>query len=250
MAIAGANFALMYRALLRRRSGILLRDEEFRVYVGFLLAATIAVTAILIGDDIFKGEEAVRHAAFQVVSTMTTTGMASTDFNAWPLLTLVLLIGLMFIGGSAGSTAGSIKVVRHLLLGKVLRRELDQTVHPEIVGRIRLNRHAVDERVLRAVASFILLYVGLFVVGTLLLVVDADRVGLGLAPDRRDRGGRDDARQRRPGPRHRRADGLVRALQRLLEARDDRADVVRAARDHPDRRALHTKLLARLTGKG
>ena len=180
MAIAGANFALMYRALIRRRSGILLRDEEFRVYVGFLLAATIAVTAILIGDDIFKGEEAVRHAAFQVVSTMTTTGMASTDFNVWPLLTLVLLIGLMFIGGSAGSTAGSIKVVRHLLLGKVLRRELDQTVHPEIVGRIRLNRHAVDERVLRAVASFILLYVGLFVVGTLLLVVDADRVGLDL----------------------------------------------------------------------
>jgi trk system potassium uptake protein len=180
MAIAGANFALMYRALIRRRSGVLLRDEEFKVYVGFLLAATIAVTAILVGDDIFKGEEAVRHAAFQVVSTMTTTGMASTDFNAWPLLTLVLLIGLMFIGGSAGSTAGSIKVVRHLLLGKVLRRELDQTVHPEIVGRIRLNRHAVDERVLRAVASFILLYVGLFVVGTLLLVVDADRVGLDL----------------------------------------------------------------------
>ncbi len=180
MAIAGANFALMYRALIRRRPGVLVRDEEFKVYVGFLLAATIAVTAILVGDDIFKGEEAVRHAAFQVVSTMTTTGMASTDFNAWPLLGLVLLIGLMFVGGSAGSTAGSIKVVRHLLLGKGLRRELDQTVHPEIVGRIRLNRHAVDERVLRAVSSFILLYVGLFVVGTLLLVVDADRVGLDL----------------------------------------------------------------------
>jgi trk system potassium uptake protein len=180
MAIAGANFALMYRALVRRRSGLLLRDEEFKVYVGFLLAATVALTAILLGDNIFGGEEAVRHAAFQVVSTMTTTGMASTDFNAWPLLALVLLIGFMFIGGSAGSTAGSIKVVRHLLLGKILRRELDQTVHPEVVGRIHLNRRAVDERVLRAISSFILLYVGLFVVGTLLLVVDADRVGLDL----------------------------------------------------------------------
>jgi trk system potassium uptake protein TrkH len=180
MAIAGANFALMYRALVRGRPGVLLRDDEFKVYVGFLLAATVAVTAVLLGDDIFGGEEAVRHAAFQVVSTMTTTGMASTDFNTWPLLALVLLIGLMFVGGSAGSTAGAIKVVRHLLLGKILRRELDQTVHPEVIAPVRLNRNVVDERILRAISSFVLLYVGLFVVGTLLLVVDADRVGLDL----------------------------------------------------------------------
>jgi trk system potassium uptake protein len=180
MAIAGANFALMHRSLIRRRPGVLLRDAEFRLYVALLVLATLAVTAILVGDDIFRGHDAIRHAAFQVVSTMTTTGMASTDFNAWPLLALVLLIGLMFIGGSAGSTAGSIKVVRHLLLGKILRRELEQTVHPEMVSAVRLNRHPVDERILRAVASFILLYVGLFAVGTLLLVVDADRVGLDL----------------------------------------------------------------------
>jgi trk system potassium uptake protein TrkH len=180
MAIAGANFALMYRALMRRRAGLMLRDEEFRLYIVLLLAASVIVTAILVGDDIFRGEEAVRQAAFEVVSTMTTTGMASTDFNTWPLLALVILIGLMFIGGSAGSTSGAVKVVRHLLMGKILRRELDQTVHAEIVTRIRLNRHAVDERVLRAVSSFILIYIGLFVVGTLLLVVDADRTGLDL----------------------------------------------------------------------
>jgi trk system potassium uptake protein TrkH len=180
MAIAGMNFALMYRSLLRRRAGILLRDEEFRVYAALLVGATVIVTVILVGDELFSGEEALRQAAFQVISTMTTTGMASTDFNTWPLIALVLLIGLMFIGGSAGSTAGSVKVVRHLLTGKVLRRELDQTVHPEVVSRIRLNRHAVDERILRAVAGFILLYVGAFAVGTLLLVVDADRTGLDL----------------------------------------------------------------------
>jgi trk system potassium uptake protein len=180
MAIAGMNFALMYRALLRRRAGILLRDEEFRVYVALLVGVTVAVTAILVGDEIFEGENAVRQAAFQVVSTMTTTGMASTDFNTWPLVALVLLIGLMFIGGSAGSTAGSVKVVRHLLTGKILRRELDQTVHAELVSRIRLNGHAVDERILRAVSGFVLLYVGAFAVGTLLLMVDADRTGLDL----------------------------------------------------------------------
>jgi len=180
MVIGGANFALMYRSLLRRRSGILVRDEEFRLYIAILVTATIVLTAILVGDDIFRGEAAVRQAAFQVVSTMTTTGMASTDFNTWPLPALVILIGLMFIGGSAGSTAGSVKVVRHLLMGKILRRELDQTVHEEIVSRIRLNRHAVDERILRAVSSFVLIYIGLFIVGTLLLVVDANRTDLDL----------------------------------------------------------------------
>jgi trk system potassium uptake protein len=180
MVIAGANFALMYRALIRRSSGLLFRDEEFRTYIALLVVATVVVTAILVGDEIFAGEEAVRQSAFQVVSTMTTTGMASTDFNTWPLLALVLLIGLMFIGGSAGSTAGSVKVVRHLLVGKILRRELDQTVHQEVVSRIRLNKHAVDERILRAVLSFTLIYIGLFAVGTLLLVVDADRTGLDL----------------------------------------------------------------------
>jgi trk system potassium uptake protein TrkH len=180
MAIAGANFALMYRSLLRRRAGILLRDEEFRLYVGFLVAATLVLTAVLVGDDVFRGEAALRHAAFQAATTMTTTGMASTDFNTWPLLALVILIGLMFIGGSAGSTAGSVKVVRHLLMGKILRRELDQTVHEEVVSRVRLNTHAVDERILRAVSSFVLIYIGLFVVGTLLLVVDAERVDLDL----------------------------------------------------------------------
>ena len=69
----------------------------------------------------------------------------------------------MFVGGSAGSTTGSIKVVRHLLVGKILRRELDQTVSPEVVMPVRLNRAPVDERTLRAIATFILLYVGFWV---------------------------------------------------------------------------------------
>ena len=71
----------------------------------------------------------------------------------------------MFVGGSAGSTTGSVKVVRHVLLGKILRREIDQTLHPEVVLPVRLNRTVVDERTLRAVSSFILLYIGIFVLG-------------------------------------------------------------------------------------
>jgi trk system potassium uptake protein TrkH len=79
----------------------------------------------------------------------------------------------MFMGGSAGSTTGSIKVVRHLLLGKVLRREIDQTLSPEVVMPIRLNGAPVDERTLRAIAAFILLYVGLWAVGASVIAIDS-----------------------------------------------------------------------------
>jgi trk system potassium uptake protein TrkH len=79
----------------------------------------------------------------------------------------------MFSGGSAGSTTGSIKVVRHLLMGKILRRELDQTVSPDFVMPIRLNGAAVDERTLRAIAAFILLYVGFWAVGASVIAIDS-----------------------------------------------------------------------------
>ena len=94
----------------------------------------------------------------------------------------MMIVALMFPGGSAGSTAGSIKVVRHLVIGKVLRRELDQTVHPEYVAPLRVNRVTVDERMVRAVIAFVLLYVGIFVAGAVLLLVDAHRVDSELSP--------------------------------------------------------------------
>ena len=173
MVLAGANFALLYRAFVRRQPRSMARDEEFRLYASLLLAASALLLVELLSEGLFAGEAAVRHAVFQAVSVMTSTGYATADFNDWTLLASVILIALMFFGGSAGSTGGSVKVVRHLLLGRILRRELDQTVHPELVSRVRLNGAAVDERALRAIASFVLLYVGLFALGTLLLFMDA-----------------------------------------------------------------------------
>jgi trk system potassium uptake protein TrkH len=104
---------------------------------------------------------------------LTTTGYASVDFNEWTALAAVALVGLMFLGGSAGSTAGSIKVVRHLLIGKSLRRELDLAVHPEVVAPLRFSGRPVDEKTLRAVIAFVLLYTGLFAAGALALTIDA-----------------------------------------------------------------------------
>ena len=180
MLIAGANFALLYRGIVRRRPRALGRDEEFRLYLALIVLATGAMTAMLWGYGIAEGEEALREAFFQTVSIMTTTGMANADFALWPSLLLLAIFALMFVGGSAGSTGGSIKVVRHLLLGKVLRREVDQTLSPEVVMPIRLNNSPVDERTVRAIASFILLYVGLWALGASIIAIDSAIIGLEL----------------------------------------------------------------------
>jgi trk system potassium uptake protein TrkH len=182
MAIAGANFVLSYKALVLRRPRIALRDEEFRLYVALLAGASLIVVAQLGDEGRETGEEAIRHGVFQTVSIMTTTGFRSVDFAFWPTLTLMTLVLLMFIGGSAGSTGGSIKVVRHLALGKSLRRELRQTVHPELVSPVRLNGLVVDERILRAITAFILLYTGIFVAGAGALAIDGAIQGPDVRP--------------------------------------------------------------------
>jgi trk system potassium uptake protein len=180
MIAGGVNFALLYRGLVRRQPRALARDEEFRLYLALLAAGSALLFAELWTEGVLRGEEAVRAGLFQVVAVMTTTGYASADWNVWPVFAAVVLLALMFFGGSAGSTSGSVKVVRHLLIGRILRRELDQTVHPEIVSRVRLNGVPVEERTLRAILSFVLLYVGVFAVGTFALVADSARLDLDL----------------------------------------------------------------------
>ena len=180
--VAGTNYALMYRALIRRRVGEFARDEEFRLYLAIIALASGVLLFELVREDIASGEEAVRGAVFQTASIITTTGFANADFNAWTGLTAVTLVGLMFFGPSAGSTGGSIKVVRHLLIGRILRRELIQTVHPELVAPIRLNGTVVDERALRSVIVFVLLFVGLFGLGAFLIMVDSARAGVDVTP--------------------------------------------------------------------
>lgn len=173
MALAGLNFALLYRALVRRDAHALRRDEEARLYGGMLLLGSLVVFAELLHTGLFAGEEALRQAVFQTTSLMTGTGFAITDYVDWPTLSVMAMIGLMFVGASAGSPTGSVKIVRHLLVGRMLRRELRQTIHPELVMPIRLNGQPVDERTLRAVLAFVLLYIGIFIIGAALLAIDA-----------------------------------------------------------------------------
>ncbi len=173
MVIGGANFALGYLALVRRKPREAFKDEELRLYLAFIAVATAVVAVELWAAGFEEGEAAIRHAFFQVASIMTTTGFASVDFALWPTLAVLVLVFLMFIGGSAGSTGGAIKVVRHLLVARILRRELRQTLHPELVDPIRLNGRPVDERTLRAVIAFTFLYIGCWALGTAIIVIDS-----------------------------------------------------------------------------
>jgi trk system potassium uptake protein len=182
MLVAGTNFVLTYRALLRRDPRVFPRDEEFRLYVGIVFLAAFVLTIELWAQGVLAGEAAIRAAVFQTLTIITSTGYSTTNFDAWPILAVIILVGLMFVGGSAGSTSGGVKVVRHLLMGKILRRELRQTVHPELVSPIRFNSAPIDERTLRAVGSFVLLYIGVFLVGALLIALDAARTDLSLEP--------------------------------------------------------------------
>jgi trk system potassium uptake protein len=173
MVIAGANFALWYRTLVRGHWRAPLRDEELRLYLLIIAVASSIVAIELWTEDLTgRGEASIRHGVLQVVSMMTTTGYASVDFNEWSQLALMILILVMFVGGCAGSTGGGIKVVRHLLLAKVLHRELRQTIHFEEVSSIRANGVRVDERTMRAIVVFIVLYVGAFVVGAGLIAAE------------------------------------------------------------------------------
>ena len=185
MVLAGANFALHYRVLRKRFNPM--RDEEFRAYIVIMLVASLILFLELLRADIYSaGETAVRQSVFQIVSMMTTTGYGSANFVNWTVLTSLTLVAVMLIGGCAGSTGGAIKVVRHILIAKILRRELDQTVHREAVLPIRLNGRVVDERTLRAILAFGVIYVGLFLAGTLVLTIESARAGLDVTRPRCD----------------------------------------------------------------
>ncbi|HET9194424.1 MAG TPA: TrkH family potassium uptake protein, partial [Vicinamibacterales bacterium] len=154
MFVAGANFALQYRAVRGGRIA-LVRDEELRAYFGIVIVATIAVMLFLLRDGL-AWAEAARHAAFQVISILTTTGYASTDFQLWNDQAKMVLVLLMFIGGCAGSAGGGPKVVRHVLMARFTLRELTRTMHPRAVLPVKLGGRVVPEHILRDVQVFML----------------------------------------------------------------------------------------------
>ena len=180
MVIAGINFLRLYRFFVQRRVSVLARDEELRLYLVLILIGSTLIAIEVIGGGYESGEAGIRHSLFQATAILTTTGFATADYALWGPLATVTLLLLMFSGASAGSTGGGIKIVRHLLLFKMVRRELEQTVHREAIVPIRANARVVDEKALRSTVVFVLLYLMTFALGALALIADNRRADEGL----------------------------------------------------------------------
>jgi len=169
MLLAGANFALHFQ-LFRGRPDRMARDPEFRMYVGVLAAGSLLIASDLILQGHPHGPlSALRLAAFQATSIVTTTGFATADFDAWPHFSRVLLFLLMFVGGCSGSTGGSVKVVRTQIVLKKLIADLRRFVHPHAVLPVRLGRRGIPEEVVGSVTTFVTLFLLLFGAGALSL---------------------------------------------------------------------------------
>ena len=163
MFLAGANFALQYRALLRGQPRALVTDDEFRVYAGIVAVATIALTGFLLQTGTAT-VTAVRTGLFQTLSILTTTGYASADFSVWSEQSRLVLLVLMFIGGCAGSAAGGPKIWRQVLIARYTLLELKKTLHPRALLPVKLGGKVVPEAVIRAVLVFLLFYLLVFAI--------------------------------------------------------------------------------------
>lgn len=170
MALFGVNFSVYY-FLLRRNWRASLGNRELHAYWAILLGSTLIIAFNILpqaGDFLTS----LRLSFFQVSTIMTTTGYATTDFNLWPQLSRTILVMLMLIGSSAGSTGGGIKVVRLQLLCKSMVREIRRTVHPRSVNTIRFDGRAVDESVISSTLAFFFAYIFVLLASTLIVSLD------------------------------------------------------------------------------
>lgn len=172
MFLAGSNFVLSYFAFKGRVQKII-KDEEFKLYFIFItLFSIVAATMIFFQTDVPIGntfESSFRHATFQVLAVVTTTGFVTADFTGWTPFLTVMFFGLMFLGGSAGSTAGGVKVVRHLVMIKNGFLEFKRALHPNAIIPVRYNRKTVSKEIVFNILGFFILYMLLFIFGALAL---------------------------------------------------------------------------------
>ena len=179
MFLFGVNFSCYYLLLLRQIRGVV-KDEELRLYVGIAVAA---VVLIVLNTSHLYGSlgETIRHAAFQVSSIMTTTGFATTDFDLWPSFSKGILLALMVIGASAGSTGGGLKVARVLLIFKSLRRSIRRVLNPQKVLVVRNNGRTVDEKVLDNTNAYLAAYVIIIILSFLTISLDGFSTGTNIS---------------------------------------------------------------------
>jgi trk system potassium uptake protein TrkH len=180
MFISGTNFVLFYFAF-KLKFKKFIQNEEFRWYASIVLISSVVtfLAVYFLGDltlsstdhpmNLGTAEATFRHSLFQVVSVITTTGFVTSDFTAWLPFVSIFFFGLFFLGGSAGSTAGGVKIVRQVFLIKNGILEFKRMLHPNAILPMRYNGKSVDQKIVYTVLGFFVLYMLSFIVGTLVM---------------------------------------------------------------------------------
>lgn len=166
-ALGGSNFALLY--FLFKGSGKIFSDEEFRAYISFILFFTAILT--FINTERFNLFDSLRYSVFQTISIMTTTGYTTIDFDLWSDSAKLILLLLMFIGGSSGSTGGGIKVIRIYLLIQYAIQQILRAAEPRTVRAVRYGNTVIKKELLDDIAAFFILYIFVFVVSSLIISI-------------------------------------------------------------------------------
>ncbi len=169
MLLGGTNFSLLI-FVCRKKWRKLLFDSEFKWFLGALALFTAIVAVSLIAKDSSHIEDSLRKALFQVTSTLTSTGFTSANYRLWPSLTWGIMILAMISGACSGSTSGGIKCIRLTVIYKVFHNEIMQILHPNAVLSVRINNQVIPQQVKTGILTFTLLYAGIAMVGTLVLM--------------------------------------------------------------------------------
>ncbi|MFC1984409.1 TrkH family potassium uptake protein [Chloroflexota bacterium] len=169
MMVAGVNFGLYYFLLWKRQPGHLLGNSEFRLYITLIIGACLLITLDLINSMGLSIGEAFRYSSFQAVSIMTTTGFVTTNFGAWPAFAKSVLLILMIIGASAGSTGGALKVARLWVLLKYAHRRILLFFNPQTVIPLKVGGDALSERVVSGIIGMSILYFAILIVSFLVM---------------------------------------------------------------------------------
>ena len=179
MFIAGTNFVLSYFGF-KGKFRKIIKNDEFKIYSLFIAVFTLIVASVIylntdflseLTDGFTRIEEVFRHALFQVVSIITTTGFTTADYTGWGPLLLLIFFGLMFVGGSTGSTAGGFKVMRHLLIIKNGILQFKRILHPHAILPIRYNEKSVSSEIMYNILGFFIVYMLSFIAGALVFSI-------------------------------------------------------------------------------
>ncbi len=170
MFLGGTSFVLIYLAL-KGKFARIWQNEEFRAYTTLTFGVTVLVSIILMFKSGIPLEQAFRESIFQVVGVLTTTGFATADFTVWGGSVALIFFTLMFVGGSAGSTAGGVKIIRHLMIAKNSITEFKRQLHLSAIIPVRFNGKAVAHEITRNILAFVIIYLTIFGIGSVSLTL-------------------------------------------------------------------------------